>query len=96
MDDAVDDRIDILLLLVWMDVEVRIAGVKEGLYLEFWADAPDLYGIGFVSPTGEVVEKLPTRTFLRETLSFIFEQTVIYVIYDRVEAVTGAARIRIF
>ena len=82
--------------VVYQDVEVRIASVKEGLYLEFWADAPDLYGIGFVSPTGEVVEKLPTRPFLRETLSFIFEQTVIYVIYDRVEAVTGATRIRIF
>ena len=63
--------------------------------MEFWADAPDLYGIGFVSPTGEVVEKLPTRTDLRETLSFVFEQTVIYVFYERVEAVTGATLIRI-
>ena len=82
--------------ILYQDVEVRIAGVREGLYIEFWADAPDLYGIGFVSPTGEVVEKLPTRTFLRETLPFIFERTVIYVIYERVEAVTGATLIRIF
>lgn len=82
--------------ILYQDVEVRIAGVKEGLYIEFWADAPDLYGIGFVSPTGEVVEKLPTRTYLREALSFIFEQTKIYVIYERVEAVTGATLIRIF
>ena len=82
--------------VVYQDVEVRIAGVKEGLYLEFWADAPDLYGIGFVSPTGEVIEKLPARTFLREAISFIFEQTVVYVIYERVESVTGATRIRIF
>lgn len=81
--------------VVYQDAEVRISNVKEGLYIEFWADAPDLYGIGFVSPTGEVVEKLPTRTDLRETLSFIFEQTVIYVIYERVEAVTGATLIRI-
>ena len=41
------------------------------------------------------MEKLPTRTELRETLSFVFEQTVIYVIYERVEAVTGATLIRI-
>ena len=82
--------------VVYQDVEVRITGVKEGLYLEFWADAPDLYGIGFVSPTGEVVEKLPVRPFFRETIPFIFEQTTVYVIYERVEAVTGAARIRIF
>lgn len=82
--------------VVYQDVEVRISNVKEGLYIEFWADAPDLYGIGFVSPTGEVVEKLPARISLRETLSFVFEQTVIYVIYERVEAVTGATLIRIF
>lgn len=33
---------------------------------------------------------------MREALSFIFEQTKIYVIYERVEAVTGATLIRIF
>ena len=81
--------------VVYQDVEVRISNVRKGLYMEFWADAPDLYGIGFVSPTGEVVEKLPTRTDLRETLSFVFEQTIIYVFYERVEAVTGATLIRI-
>ena len=81
--------------ILYQDVEVRIADVREGLFIEFWADAPDLYGIGFVSPTGEVVEKLPVRTSVREVLSFVFEQTKIYVIYERVEAVTGAALIRI-
>lgn len=81
--------------ILYQDVEVRIADVKEGLFMEFWADAPDLYGIGFVSPTGEVVEKLPVRTSVREVLSFLFEQTKIYVIYERVEAVTGATLIRI-
>ncbi len=80
----------------YQDAEIRIANVKEGLYLEFWADAPDLYGIGFVSPTGEVIAKLPIRTSLRETISFVFEPTVIYVLYERVESVTGANRIRIF
>lgn len=80
----------------YQDVELRINNVAGGLYLEFWADAPDLYGIGFVSPTGEVVEKLPTRTSLRETIPFVFEPTVIYVIYERVEPVTGATHIRIF
>lgn len=82
--------------VLYQDVEIRCSGIKEGLYIEFWADAPDLYGIGFVSPTGEVVEKLPARPYLQETLSFIFEQTIIYVIYERVEEITGATLIRIF
>lgn len=82
--------------IMYQDVEVRVSNINEGLYIEFWADAPDLYGIGFVSPTGEVVEKLPTRVTLREALSFVFEQTKIYVIYERVEEITGATLIRIF
>lgn len=82
--------------VLYQDVEVRVSDVREGLYIEFWADAPDLYGIGFVSPTGEVIEKLPRRPFLRETIPFLFEGTTIYVIYERAESVTGATLIRIF
>lgn len=82
--------------ILYQDVEIRVSGVTTGLYVEFWADAPDLYGIGFVSPTGEVVEKLPVKTSYRETIPFVFEPTVIYVVYERVEPVTGATLIRIF
>ena len=81
--------------VVFQDVELRVSNVKDGLFLEFWADAPDLYAVGFVSPTGEIIEKLPARLQLRETISFVFEETMIFVDYDRVEAVTGATLIRI-
>lgn len=79
----------------FQDAEVHISGVKEGLYIEFWGDVPDLYGIGFVSPTGETVEKLPLRSEYRETIPFVFEPTVIYVTYERAEAASGATFIRI-
>ena len=82
--------------ITYQDVELRVTNMKDGLYVEFWADAPDLYGIGFVSPTGEVVEKLPVRTSLREVIPFVFEPTEISVIYERAESVTGAACIQIF
>lgn len=80
----------------YQDAEIRVEGISSGLYAEFWADAPDLYAIGFVSPAGEVVEKLPARTSYREVIPFIFSPTVIHVIYERSEPVTGAARVRIF
>lgn len=82
--------------IAYQDVEVRISGISAGLYMEFWADVPDLYGIGFVSPTGEVVEKLPVRTSLREIIPFVFEPTIISVIYERVDPVSGTTLIRIF
>lgn len=43
-----------------------------------------------------MVEKLPARTSYREVIPFIFSPTVIHVIYERSEPVTGAARVRIF
>lgn len=82
--------------VAYQDAEIRVSGISTGLYVEFWADAPDLYAIGFVSPEGEVVEKLPARTSYREVIPFVFSPTVIHVIYERSEPVTGAARIRIF
>lgn len=82
--------------IAYQDVEIRVSGISTGLYVEFWADAPDLYAIGFVSPEGEVVEKLPARNSYREVIPFIFSPTAITVIYERSESVTGAARIRIF
>ena len=81
--------------VIYQDVELRIKDIKDGIWIEFWADAPDLYGIGFVSPAGEVIEKLPNRVSLKETISFVFEETVIYVDYERVEAATGATFIQI-
>lgn len=79
----------------FQDVELRLRGIRDGIYMEFWGEVPDIYGIGFVSPTGEAVEKLPLRAQLKETISFVFEPTVIYVTYERAEAVSGATLIRI-
>ncbi len=82
--------------VLYQDVELQISNIRTGLFVELWAQAPDLYGIGFVSPTGEVIEKLPTRVTLRETISFVFNPTVIRVIYERVDPITGETHIRIF
>ncbi len=82
--------------VLYQDVELRISGNNTGLYAEFWASAPDLYGIGFVSPTGEIIDKLPAKAEFRENISFIFNPTVIDVIYERVDPVTGDTHIRIF
>ncbi len=82
--------------VLYQDAEIRVSGIKTGLFIDFWADAPDLYGIGFVSPTGETIEKLPVRTSYRETISFVFNPTIIQVVYDRVDPITGATHIRIF
>ena len=43
----------------YQDIEIQIGEGEEGFIAEFWADAPDKYTVGFLSPRGEYVEKIP-------------------------------------
>lgn len=41
------------------DVEIRVGSGEAGFCLEMWAKNPELYTVGFVSPSGEIVERIP-------------------------------------
>ena len=41
------------------DVEIRVGSGDAGFCLEMWAKNPELYTVGFVSPSGEIVERIP-------------------------------------
>lgn len=72
------------------DVELRVGGDETGFSLELWARAPELYTVGFVSPTGELIERIPV-TIGRETrVPFRLEKTVITVSYRNSEVGTGS------
>lgn len=74
----------------YQDVEVHVGERERGFLTEIWAEAPDLYTIGFISPQGEYIEKIPLSVGIRGTeISFIFEKTKIAVYYAPVERSTG-------
>lgn len=41
------------------DAEIRVGSREAGFCLELWAKNPELYTVGFVSPSGEIVERIP-------------------------------------
>lgn len=43
----------------FQDVELRVGDGERGFCMELWAYDAEVYSVGFVSPTGEVVERLP-------------------------------------
>ncbi|MCR5836558.1 MAG: S8 family serine peptidase [Lachnospiraceae bacterium] len=47
------------------------------------------FSVGFISPLGQVVERIPARVGVSETISFLLEQTEIYVDYKIVESASG-------
>lgn len=71
------------------DVEIRVAQGERGFVAEFWSNITDLYTVGFISPSGETISRIP-RTLGRENrISFLLESTVITVSYIPNESGSG-------
>lgn len=70
----------------YVDVEIQ---VDRSFTMEIWCKSPDLLSIGIISPTGEIVPRIPARIRKSEVLNFLFENTVIYVDYEIVEQRSG-------
>lgn len=63
------------------DVELRVAPGERGFTLELWATEPEFYTVGFTSPTGEVIPRIPLILGNVSILTFRLEATVITVNY---------------
>lgn len=61
----------------------------EGLTIELWGRQPDLLTVGFVSPTGSTIERIPAYSGTTAELSFVFETSKLYVDYWPIEGISG-------
>lgn len=71
------------------DVELRVADSTTGFSMELWADVSELYTVGFVSPSGEVIERIPMAVGQETTVSFQLDATRVLVSYQITEASSG-------
>lgn len=72
-----------------VDMEIRVGDNVAGFSAEIWVDSPQIFSIGIISPTGEVVNRIPARIGSSQIIDFVFERTRIYVEYDIIEGATG-------
>lgn len=70
------------------NVEFRVGDNVPGFVLELWGNAPDIFSVGFVSPFGESVPRIPVRQGSVENINFVFEQSSIELTYELVESGT--------
>lgn len=70
-----------------VNVEIR---ADRSFVMELWGNSPDLLSVAIVSPSGEVVPRIPAKIGSSDILKFLFEKTVIYVDYRIVEQRSGA------
>lgn len=73
-----------------IDVELLIDQETAGFSLEFWADAPELYSIGFTSPLGETIEPIQPRSETSIESSFLLESSRVILTYSLVEPLSGS------
>lgn len=71
------------------EVEIQVPADSPGFTMEFWGQPPDIYSVGVVSPLGEVVERIPARFSQSQEISFILENTSLFIYYGLVALESG-------
>ena len=70
-------------------MELIVGEEDKGFSMEIWGDMPGIYSIDILSPSGEFIPRIAASLTLNRIISFIFEETIIYIYYQTVEAETG-------
>jgi subtilisin family serine protease len=70
-------------------MELIVGEEDKGFSMEIWGDLPGIYSIDILSPSGEFIPRIAASLTLNRIISFIFEETIIYIYYQTVEAETG-------
>lgn len=71
-------------------VEIYVRENTPGFFLEIWGQPPESFSVGFRSPTGEVIPRIPVRLGKTEVIRFFLEDTVIYVNYELIQNTSGS------
>lgn len=69
-----------------VNVEILVPEGSGGFTMELWGQAPQLFSVGFRSPVGETIPRIPVSLTVETASSFILEETKIFVKYDVVTA----------
>lgn len=72
------------------EVELRVGANEPGFTMELWARESELYSVSFISPTGEQIPRVPNTSPVEHRLTFLLEDTVIYLSYSAAESATGS------
>lgn len=62
---------------------------RSGFSMEIWGNTPSIYSIDILTPTGEYVPRIYTGRSISRVITFIFDETTIYIEYIMVEQTSG-------
>lgn len=70
-------------------VELNVGDNEYGFSMELWGNAPGLYTLELVTPSGEYVPRMGARLDESREVSFIFEPTILNIDFQAVESQSG-------
>ena len=76
-------------------IELKVDENQKNLGFEIWCRKPDKVSLSIVSPTGQVIEKIPAKLQADQTIKFVFEGSTVGIRYYIPEESTGDELIRI-
>lgn len=71
-------------------VEIYVRENTPGFFLELWGQPPESFTVGFRSPSGEVIPRIPVRLGKTEVIQFFLEDTTIYLNYELIQNISGS------
>ena len=71
-------------------VEIYVRENTPGFFLEIWGQPPETFSVGFRSPAGEIIPRIPVRLGKTEVIRFFLEDTAIYINYELVQNTSGS------
>ena len=71
------------------DVELMLGEGTNGFTMELWGNSPDIISVAFISPSGEMISRIPARVGQSDTVEFLLEKSKIDISYSLVEAGGG-------
>lgn len=74
----------------YKEVEILVSNDTAGFTTELWAQSPELFSVGFVSPGGEIINRIPPTLNSTTEISFVLEETVIEIHYETVQTTSGS------
>jgi subtilisin family serine protease len=76
-------------------VEVNVDPAQKGMAFFIYGNKPDKISVGITSPSGETVEKVPIKINQQETIKFVYEESIVNIVYSYPEIITGDVLIKI-
>ncbi|WP_238476020.1 S8 family peptidase [Clostridium manihotivorum] len=76
-------------------IELRIGQNQRNILIDIWVGKPDKYSLSIVSPSGEIIQRIPPRLNQAVDVNFVYERTKMNIEYFIPENTTGDERILI-